>query len=238
MKKEKLYISFIGPKGCGKNTCSEVLKNIMLDKSQETVFQELMFAGKIKEVSCKVLGLPMVFFEDRVLKEKDFASFSGVLGTRGLVYTEEMLMQVADEFGIQYNGPKKMAELLGKRIESPREFMKLTATEFLREYDPHIHVKKTLELINDVADVVSFTDMRFLSELESVSDLQDGKVVFVWVDNEEANLKLEKDIKNGVAHESEKGILELRKFCHFEVNNNKPGFSEIERQISLISDQI
>jgi energy-coupling factor transporter ATP-binding protein EcfA2 len=230
---KQVYISFIGPKGSGKNTCSSVLDGLIKSSYKELKFQDLMFAKKIKDVASKTLGLPGSFFEARDLKDMPFKDFGhlSALTPSGLVYTEDILKRVALEFGIEYDGPKRMDKHLDKEIESPRQFLKLVATEFLREYDPDIHTKKALELVEDTSDIVSFTDLRFLSEFNAVKRAGGVKVIFAWVDNEVAMESLEKDIKNGVAHESESGVLDLRVLCSYTIDNNNPGHGNLEKQI-------
>lgn len=160
-------IGLIGPKGSGKDTSYEQLRDM------KRVDGKISFAGPLKEICGKVFGLHFNLLNDPVLKEKVMKE--PITLTRKHIrqiigLCEEYVNPVTAEGRVLYRSATvSVVGLEGRTFNTPRELMQIIGTELIRDrvYKPFhreaaFSEKALAKLKKDGTYAV--TDVRFLDE--------------------------------------------------------------------------
>lgn len=150
-----MIISISGRKGSGK---SELAK-ICIERG----FIPLKFADSLKDLVCHVLDMDRQTLE---IEKETVISYT---------FSEINLNYFEEYSGIPFDYLRNL--LLGKVFTSAREILQYVGTEVIRNYNPNWHSDKLRAKIEEGKNYV-VDDMRFLSEKNSISDL-DVKFFFI-----------------------------------------------------------
>lgn len=145
-------IGFIGKKGSGKNTTFDLLRQYYPD------LKEFSFAGPLKEACSKIFNIPMNYFIDRELKEKEF--------DKPLVLDKTDIIRIINqEYG--YYLSREAMDIAwkydGTVIKTPRYLLQFIGTDVLRELDFYVHINTLLKSLPKKG-IIGITDIRFKNE--------------------------------------------------------------------------
>ena len=124
-------IGLIGPKGSGKDTSYELLRD------QKRVDGKISFAGPLKQICGQVFGLHHVYLNDAVLKEKELEQpiTLTLKHIRKIIeLCEEYVPSVTSDGLILYrSNAVSTTGLEGRVFKTPRELLQIIGTELIRE---------------------------------------------------------------------------------------------------------
>lgn len=165
-------IGLIGPKGSGKDTSYELLKDA------KRVDGKISFAGPLKEICGQVFGLHYNLLNDPVLKEKELKE--PIKLTRKQIrqiidLCEEYVPSVTQDGQILYrSNTVSTVGLDGREFKTPRELMQIIGTDLIRDrlhkgwHRAAAFSDKALSKLKKDG-IYAVTDVRFLDEHEFLS---------------------------------------------------------------------
>lgn len=209
-------IGFVGPKGSGKDTAADLLKE--MGKARGKV----SFAGPLKDMCAEVFDIPPNFFHDPDLKEKPFTELENFgtpmkLDRRTLRLLKKQctarLPEVADpETGaMAYNIDRvSVTGLEDRQLNTPREVLQVVATDFIRNkvYDEwHMRAAFSEKALAKLESnkIYCVTDIRFPNEYEFLREKFGDAFECYYVERPEAEERLAK-----ATHPSETEILKIK----------------------------
>lgn len=206
-------VGFVGPKGSGKDTSADLLKELGIAKGK------LSFAGPLKEMCSEVFGLPMNFFRDPVFKEKPLAEMekyrdikldSRILKKVKLACTRYLPEYLSDGTMIYNIDRASLGPVENRVVKTPRELLQIVGTEFIRN-----RIKGDWHLLAAFSDarlskldengVYCVTDIRFENELEFLKSKFGDDFECYYVERPEAEKNLAK-----AEHSSETTATKIR----------------------------
>jgi hypothetical protein len=150
-----MIIGIGGEKGSGKDTAAQVL----IDKHG---FTRTAFADPLKQLISKALGIDLLYFYDRHLKDKDF--------DQPRIISIKEIRNICDLCGASPTVFKELC-MFNWSANSPRELMQIIGTEMVRNFVDHLYwVKQTMKQVNNGKRWV-ITDMRMSNERQAVAQL-------------------------------------------------------------------
>lgn len=198
-------VSFTGPKGSGKDTSADILKE------EKIASGSLSFAGPLKKICAEVFKLHHNFMNDPVLKEKELAE-PITLQSKHFRKINLAMTDHLDQDEYFYNPYKaSIAGLEGRVIKTPRQLLQVIGTDYIRNrIDANWHLqaafsKSTLAKMNQEG-LYCVTDARFPNEYQFLADKFGEDFKGYYVERPEA----EERLADG-AHASELQVLEVKK---------------------------
>lgn len=197
--KNVVVIGLVGYKQSGKTSSFQIIR----DYFGKDKVQEIMLAGKLKEVCSQVFKIPIEHFENQELKE---VAFSYPLSLSPL-----QIADILEEYDLVV-AEGRVNPHVGKHLSTPRKILQYVGTEVLRSLDSEIHCKVAAKKIND-NKINICTDIRFLNEYDYFENKVECEFYPLYIQR--------KQVENqGDTHASEKDILEIAKSC-FLINSNE-----------------
>lgn len=148
---QKMIIGLSGQKNSGKDTVYEILKK------HHPKIERIALADNLKWICCQVFKIPLIFFNDRELKEKDFEI--------PVIISQENILGIYEEtkkiYPVENCVFKDFSNIV---IKTPRNLLQFVGTEIIREWI-HIswHLMAVLSKIKKDRIYV-ITDIRFENE--------------------------------------------------------------------------
>lgn len=195
-----IIIGLVGAKGAGKTTTFNVLKNLLPT-------QEITLAGKLKDVSAQVTGIPREHFDSHQFKEKELDN--------PIFMTVDMVSKIFEAYGAKVTPEfyeKYVRPHVGTLLFSPRRVAQYVGTEVLRTWRPDVHCEEAYKGVQEKIGVV--TDMRFPNEFDFFN-INAAQYYPVYIQNFGAEMEAEKDM-----HESERHMKTLARRCIKTLPNN------------------
>lgn len=208
-------IGFVGPKGSGKDTAADLLKELKKSSGK------LSFAGPLKELCSQVFDVAPQLFHDPVLKERAFKDMKNY--GEPITLTSRLLKLVKRECSVRlpeydydnqiylYNVDRvSLTGLENRVINTPRELLQVVGTDFIRDkvYNEwHMRAafsENALEKLKDKG-IYCVTDIRFANEYEFLKEKFGDAFTCYYVERPEAEERLAK-----ATHESETGVLTIK----------------------------
>lgn len=207
-------IGFVGPKGSGKDTAADLLREL------KKAHGRISFAGPLKEICSKVFSIPSTLFHDPDLKERPFVELPSV--GQDVVLTSSLLKQVKKECAARlpeydittgfmiYNIDRvSIAGLENQVMKSPRQLLQIIGTDLIRE---RVYKKWHLEaafsetaLAKLKGTVFCVTDVRFVNEYQFLKDKFGDDFTCYYVERPEKEAVLDE-----ATHPSELGVREIK----------------------------
>lgn len=223
-------VSFTGPKGSGKDSSADILKEAKIAAGS------LSFAGPLKKICMKVFELHHNFMNDPILKEKELATPIVLQAKHFRKINLEMTSHLdQDEFF--YNPHKaSISGLEGMVIKTPRQLLQIIGTEYIRNrINPDWHLqaafsKSTLEKL-DQDGLYCVTDARFPNEYTFLATKFGEDFKGFYVERPEAEERLAKS-----QHDSELQVLEVKKLIAEDniIVNNK-SLEDLKKKLLLLN---
>lgn len=219
-------VSFTGPKGSGKDTSADILKD------NKIAAGSISFAGPLKKICCEVFKLHHNLVNDPILKEKPLeqpivlkaAHFRKI----NLLLTDYLSQ---DEFFYTPHSTS-IAGLEGIELKTPREILQFIGTEYIRNrVHPDWHLRaafsnSTLAKL-DENGVYCVTDARFPNEYTFLAEKFGEDFMGFYVERPEAEEKLAVS-----THDSERQVLEVKKLIPEEnIIKNDKTLKDLEKQL-------
>lgn len=210
-------VSFTGPKGSGKDTSADILKE------EKIAAGSLSFAGPLKKICAEVFKLHHNYMNDPSLKEKELEE-PIVLQSKHFRKINLAMTEHLDQDEYFYNPYKaSIAGLEGRVITTPRQLLQVIGTDYIRNrIDPNwllqaAFSKSTLAKM-DQEGLYCITDARFPTEYQFLADRFGEDFKGFYVERPEAEQRLQEG-----AHASELQVLEVKKLIPEEnvLQNNK-----------------
>lgn len=219
-------VSFTGPKGSGKDTSADILKE------EKIASGSISFAGPLKKICCEVFKMHHNLVNDPILKEKELdepitlkaAHFRKI----NLLMTDHL-----DQNEFFYNPHKaSISGLEGVVLKTPREILQFIGTEYIRNRihaDWHLQAafsKTTLSKL-DQDGLYCVTDARFPNEYQFLADKFGEDFQGFYVERPEAEDRLSKS-----THASELQVLEVKKMIpDSHILKNDKSLEELKKQL-------
>lgn len=193
----------MGVKTSGKSTVANILKQIILEKTEEAAL-----ADKLKNVCSEVFNIKRENFDQQSLKEVKFKTpalldlyrIKSILSMFNVPITDDLLQKYFTN------------NTEGMLLESPRQIAQVVGTEVLRTAgDEDIHCKN-LKLGDNITIV---SDIRFPNEFLYFNKLDNINFIPFYIHRTEA----EKYI-NENSHSSETSVFHFCDKCIYINNNN------------------
>lgn len=221
-------VSFTGPKGSGKDTSADVLKEAKIAAGS------LSFAGPLKKICMKVFKLHHNLMNDPILKEKELSEPITLTSAHFRKINLEMTEHLdQDEFF--YNPYKaSIAGLEGMVIKTPRQLLQIIGTEYIRNrIHPDWHLQaafsKTTLASLDQEGLYCVTDARFPNEYQFLADKFGEDFQGFYVERPEAEEKLAAS-----THASELQVLEVKKLIPEEnILKNDKSIEDLKKSLLL-----
>jgi len=219
-------VSFTGPKGSGKDTSADILK-------EEKIAQgSLSFAGPLKKICAEVFKLHHNYMNDPLLKEKPLEE-PIVLKSAHFRKINLAMTDHLDQDEFFYNPYKaSIAGLEGMVITTPRQLLQVIGTDYIRNRihpDWHLQAafsKTTLDKM-DQEGLYCVTDARFPNEYVFLATKFAEDFKGFYVERPEAEERLE----NG-AHASELQVLEVKKLIADDcILKNDGSIEDLKKQL-------
>lgn len=219
-------VSFTGPKGSGKDSSADILKE------EKIASGSISFAGPLKKICCEVFKLHHNFVNDPVLKEKEFETpitlTSAHFRKINLLMTDHL-----DQDEFFYNPYKaSIAGLEGQVITSPRHLLQFIGTEYIRNRihpDWHLQAafsKSTLAKL-DQEGLYCVTDARFPNEYQFLANRFGEDFQGFYVERPEAEERLAES-----THPSELQVLEVKKLIpEANILKNDKSLEDLKKQL-------
>ncbi len=215
-------LGFLGIKGSGKTTSSDVAKE--LSKNDGLSVYEVILARKLKSTCSEVFDLDMKYFTDQRFKEVELDNIISL--------STENIIKVITAFGQDYNYDKHVRPHVGKTLHTPRTLLQYIGTDVLHPIDSLIHIKYEFFNIPIGVDVIVLSDLRFENEYEFLLEKYGPRdFVPIYVQNLIAESQASKD-----AHPSER---EFHKFKNkSELLNNNGNLLDLKNNISSLLGKV
>jgi len=203
-------VSFTGPKGSGKDTSADILKE------EKIASGSLSFAGPLKKICMEVFKLHHNYMNDPILKEKELEE-PIVLKSAHFRKINLLMTDFLDQDEFFYNPYKaSIAGLEGMVITTPRQLLQVIGTDYIRNrIHPDWHLQaafsKTSLAKMDENGLYCVTDARFPNEYSFLANKFGEDFKGFYVERPEAEEKL----VNG-AHASEMKVLEVKELIPTE----------------------
>ena len=222
-------IGFCGPKGSGKDTSADILKNHNLSNGS------LSFAKNLKEICMKVFNLSYEQVYDPILKETDFMEPISLTKEHiSLINTELLEYLGPDE--IEYPDFQNMdiSSIIGTVFKRPRYLLQFIGTDYIRKYvNEEWNVRAFLgkKVVSQLKiGTYCVTDMRFPNEFKYLQNLYyDSKI------NKFHGYYVHRDLAEQIlsesTHESELQVLEVRKLISKNIIYNNGSVAELEEKL-------
>ncbi len=219
-------VSFTGPKGSGKDSSADILKE------EKIASGSISFAGPLKKICCEVFKLHHNYVNDPVLKEKEFETpitlTSAHFRKINLAMTDHL-----DQDEFFYNPYKaSIAGLEGQVIKSPRHLLQFIGTEYIRNrIHPDWHLQaafsKTTLAKLDEDGLYCVTDARFPNEYQFLANKFGEDFQGFYVERPEAEEKLAVS-----THDSELKVLEVKALIPEEnILKNDKSLEDLKKQL-------
>lgn len=219
-------VSFTGPKGSGKDSSADILKE------EKIASGSISFAGPLKKICCEVFKLHHNFVNDPVLKEKEFETPITLTAAHfrkiNLLMTEHL-----DQDEFFYNPYKaSIAGLEGQVIKTPRHLLQFIGTEYIRNrIHPDWHLQaafsKTTLAKLDQEGLYCVTDARFPNEYQFLANKFGEDFQGFYVERPEAEEKLAVS-----THPSELQVLEVKKLIpESNILKNDKSLEDLKKQL-------
>jgi hypothetical protein len=198
-------VSFTGPKGSGKDSSADILKE------EKIAAGSLSFAGPLKKICMEVFKLHHNFMNDPILKEKELDE-PIILQSKHFRKINLAMTDHLDQDEFFYNPYKaSIAGLEGMVIKTPRQLLQVIGTDYIRNrIHPDWHLQaafsKTTLAKMDQDGLYCVTDARFPNEYQFLAEKFGEDFKGYYVERPEA----EERLQNG-AHASELQVLEVKK---------------------------
>lgn len=210
----KLVIGLMGAKGAGKSTAYQII-------SKKAESQEVILAGKLKDVCAEVLDVPRGDFDDPLKKEKDMP---------WPVFLEtSTVLSLFAQYGYEPPFDQHVRPHIGMVLHTPRQIAQYVGTEVLRNYDPDVHIKAAISGVTAPVGVV--TDIRFPNEYQYFADNFEHFIP-IFISNLAAEINADKD-----SHASEAYRKELAKLAQYTIDNNGT-LKKFENAVTILLDNI
>lgn len=205
-------IGLIGPKGSGKDTSYDILKE------QKRVDGKISFAGPLKAICGEVFGLHFNLLNDADLKELPFKE-PVVMTTkhiRKIINLCETYVPSVIGSLIKYrSNAVSMAGLEGRAFKTPRELMQIVGTDLIREriYKRwHLEAAFSEKALGKLKQNGTYcvTDVRFENEHDFLAEMYPDSYKAYYVDRPEASKKLAEAVASGNAHASESDTQKIK----------------------------
>ena len=194
-------IGITGVKGSGKDTAYSFIK---LDFPQAI---GLSLAGKLKEICSEVFDIPINFFHDQNLKEKELEELI-CLNDKNLNACISKYKSITD-----YNYDLHVRPLVGKIIFTPRQLLQTIGTDLLRNINDEVHCNEIDLIINqNKTGIFVITDIRFLNEFDYFKSRHGSNFIPLYVKRDAAEI-------NTDGHASEQDIVKIGKMSTAILNN-------------------
>jgi hypothetical protein len=197
--------SFTGPKGSGKDTSADILKELKIAKGS------ISFAGPLKKICMEVFNLHHTLVSDPILKEKPLTSGEIIITPKILRKINQLMMEYLDPEEFFYSPNRaSVVGLEGTPLRTPREILQIIGTEWIRNrIHPDWHLQaafssKTLEKL-DQSGLYCVTDARFVNEYQFLANKFGEDFKGFYVERPEAEERLAQ-----ATHDSERKVLEVR----------------------------
>jgi hypothetical protein len=200
---------FIGPRGAGKDTAYEILKEKNLAAAK------LSFAEPLKLMCESVFGVSATLLNDPAHKDKPFKE-PITINIKHLRAIREMMSDFVSPYEVYYNLNRIPQSHIGVRLSSPRDMLQYIGTNLIRNdifQDWHCEAafsKKNLTRSKyakaSKSKAICVTDCRFPNELDRILKTNPNAKLF-FIEREEAEDNLAE-----ATHASELEINKLRKF--------------------------
>jgi hypothetical protein len=197
-------VSFTGPKGSGKDTSADILKEAGIASGS------ISFAVPLKKICGKVFKIHHNYFNDVLLKERPLETPITITTKHIRALNVEMMEHLSpEEF---YYNPHRISVIgiEGVVISTPRQLLQFIGTEYIRNKvhaDWHLQAafsKSSLEKL-DEDGLYCVTDARFPNEFEFLAARFGEDFKGFYVARPEAEALLEKS-----THDSERKVLEVK----------------------------
>lgn len=219
-------VSFTGPKGSGKDSSADILKE------EKIASGSISFAGPLKKICCEVFKLHHNFVNDPILKEKEFET--PITLTAAHFRKINLLMtDILDQDEFFYNPYKaSIAGLEGQVITTPRHLLQFIGTEYIRNrIHPDWHLQaafsKTTLAKLDEEGLYCVTDARFPNEYEFLANKFGEDFQGFYVERPEAEERLAQS-----THASELQVLEVKKLIpESNILKNDKSLEDLKKQL-------
>ena len=219
-------VSFTGPKGSGKDTSADILKE------EKIANGSLSFAGPLKKICMEVFKLHHNFMNDPILKEKQLEE-PITLQSKHFRKINLAMTDHLDQDEFFYNPYKaSIAGLEGMVINTPRQLLQVIGTDYIRNRihaDWHLQAafsKTTLAKMDDEG-LYCVTDARFPNEYTFLADKFGEDFKGFYVARPEAEEKLAAS-----SHASELQVLEVKKLIAEEnILQNDGSIDDLKKQL-------
>ncbi len=219
-------VSFTGPKGSGKDSSADILKE------EKIASGSISFAGPLKKICCEVFKLHHNFVNDPVLKEKEFET-PIVLTAAHFRKINLAMTDHLDQDEFFYNPHKaSIAGLEGQIMKSPRQLLQFIGTEYIRNrIHPDWHLQaafsKTTLAKLDEDGLYCVTDARFPNEYQFLANRFGEDFQGFYVERPEAEERLAVS-----THASELQVLEVKKIIpEANVLKNDESLEDLKKQL-------
>ncbi len=219
-------VSFTGPKGSGKDSSADILKE------EKIASGSISFAGPLKKICCEVFKLHHNFVNDPILKEKELETPITLTAAHfrkiNLLMTDHL-----DQDEFFYNPYKaSIAGLEGQVIKTPRHLLQFIGTEYIRNrIHPDWHLQaafsKTTLAKLDEDGLYCVTDARFPNEYTFLANKFGEDFQGFYVERPEAEEKLAES-----THPSELQVLEVKKLIpEANILKNDKSLEDLKKQL-------
>lgn len=210
-------IAFCGSKFSGKSTSATIFKNF-----NESQVEELALASFLKLYCAEVFHVPLEYFLNPDLKEKELDT---------LVFLDHSnLVELVEKFGCSYDHEAHIRPHVGKVLTTPRALLQYIGTDVLHPIDRLVHVKNLIKQ-KDPRKTTVVTDLRFKHEFDFFKNYFKETFYPVFVDNRVAQSKAQSD-----GHKSETEVFEFKNQCRIIDNNST--LAELEGRIKELYNEV
>lgn len=227
-------VGLVGPKGSGKDTSYELLKEL------KKVDGKISFAGPLKLICTEVFGLHANLLNDADLKEKPMKepitlTLKHIRKIRDLC--EEYVEPVLNDGTLLYRSNAiSVAGLEGLTFKTPRELMQVIGTELIRDrvYKGwHRNAAFSTKALSKLKQngTYAVTDVRFFDENEFLTEKFGDDYQAYYVARPEAEANLEK-----ATHPSELETKKIREVISTtNIIDNSGDLEELKTQLGKLT---
>jgi hypothetical protein len=207
-----MIIALGGKKRSGKDTVADILV-------KKCGYSKVAFADPLKELCSRVFSIPMRYFNDDDLKEKEF----DVNVTVDYHHLDEIKEIVCNEWGFAL--PEESEDYFDAYFETiiktPRKLMQFVGTELLRKHiRDDIFIVKLFSRIKDIGGNVVISDARMKNERD-VLKRAGGYLVLVKRGEDSVDSHIS---ENDLGDENDYNMV---------INNQKISLQELESNVLL-----
>lgn len=207
----KTIIGLIGVKTSGKSTVCNMLKSNISNAS------EVMLAGKLKKVCSDVFNIPLDYFNNQDLKEKNLDKFKKL--------TLLDIQDILERFNLYYTtrALDSSISVIGMELKTPRQIAQVVGTDILRPLaGKDIHC----EHLEMDSETVIVSDIRFNNEYDYFMNKENSLFLPLYIARDIAENKVDEN-----SHASEKEVSSMKTKSYIIDNNGS--LSETADQVDL-----